>query len=115
MIVGWLTTRSASRANRANALLEWAKQLQASESAARKEASESRDRAERIRDETESEIEAFRTKMESLEVKLRSANALADRLTDTLTSVQSEVWRPQPDIPALRKLVGRPSPGLNGR
>ncbi|GIF16538.1 hypothetical protein [Actinoplanes teichomyceticus] len=110
-----ITSRVAGRTSRTNAMLEWAKQLQQSEQAARKEASESRERADRIRDETEAEVEAFRERLADLEAKLRSANDLADRLTDTLTSVQSEVWRPQPDIAALRNLVGRPATGLNGR
>jgi chromosome segregation ATPase len=110
----WITSRVAGRANRTNAMLEWAKQLQASEQAARKEAGESRERAERIRDETDAEVESFRERFADLESKLQSANRLADRLTDTLTSVQAEIWRPQPDIAALRKLVGRPT-GINGR
>jgi aspartokinase len=111
----WITSRVAGRANRTNALLEWAKQLQASEQAARKEAVESRDRADRIRDETDAEVESFRARFADLELKLRAANELADRLADTLASVSAEVWRPEPDISALRKLVGRPSSGLNGR
>ena len=110
-----VTSRIAGRANRTNSMLEWAKQLQASAQAARKEADESRDRADRIRDETDSEVESFRQRFADLEAKLQSSNRLADRLADTLTSVQAEVWRPQPDIDALRKLVGRPSTGLNGR
>lgn len=114
-MVGWLTSRVAGRASRTSAMLEWTKQLQASEQAARKEAAESGARADRIRDETDAEVESIRAKTGELESKLRSANELADRLMNTLTSVQVEVWRPQPDIAALRSLVGRPPTGLNGR
>lgn len=111
----WITSRVAGRASRQNAMLQWAQQLQASEQAARTEARESRDRAERIKDEAEQDVERLRTQVADLEVRLRTVQALADRLTDTLTSVAAEVWRPEPDVPALRRLVGRPSGGVNGQ
>jgi hypothetical protein len=112
----WITSRVAGRANRRDALLRWAEQLQSSENAARKEAQESRDRADRIKDEADADVERLRSKLNDLQLKLGMANDLADQLTETLTMVSAEVWRPEPDIPALRRLVGRPhSRGVNGR
>lgn len=112
----WITSRVAGRANRRDALLKWAEQLQASERAARKEAYESRDRADRIKDEADSDIDRLRAKLDDLQLKLGMAKDLADQLTETLTMVSAEVWRPEPDIPALRRLVGRPhARGVNGR
>jgi ElaB/YqjD/DUF883 family membrane-anchored ribosome-binding protein len=103
-----ITSRVASRANRDSALLRWAEQLQASEAAARKEARESEDRAERIRDEADSDVRQLRTQLESIQIQLDMAQQAAARLTDTLISVAAEVWRPEPDIGALRRLVGKP-------
>lgn len=112
----WITSRMAGRANRRDAMLRWAEQLQASEQAARKEALESRERADRIKDEADAEIEQLSEKFEHLRVQLRMATEATAKLTDTLISVAYEVWRPEPDIPALRRLVGRPqTPGINGK
>ncbi|WP_327029699.1 hypothetical protein OG989_04035 [Micromonospora sp. NBC_01740] len=108
------TNRVAGRAQRDSALLEWAKQLQASEQAARKEARESDDRAERIKDEADSDVKQLRTQLESIQIQLDMAQQAAARLTDTLISVATEVWRPEPDVQALRRLVGRPG-AVNGR
>lgn len=111
-----ITSRVARRASKDSSMLEWAKQLQASEQEARREARESRERADRIREEADTDVEAIRSQLDGLKAELRSAQALAARLTDTLTMVASEVWRPEPDIPAVRRLVGRPSPpAVNGR
>ncbi|MEV2236711.1 hypothetical protein [Micromonospora sp. NPDC049891] len=115
VVASVVTARVAGRANRDNAVLKWAEQMRVSEAEARREAQESRDRAERIREEADSDVERLRVKMDSLDEQLRRANALASRLTDTLTSVAAEVWRPEPDLAALRRLVGRPSAsGING-
>ncbi|MBM0277800.1 hypothetical protein [Micromonospora tarensis] len=112
----YITNRVAGRAQRDSAMLEWAKQLQASEQAARKEARESDDRAERIKDEADADVQRLRSQLDELHIQLQMATAATAKLTDTLISVASEVWRPEPDIPALRRLVGRPSaPGINGR
>lgn len=112
----WITSRVAGRANRRDAMLRWAEQLQASEQAARREAQESRDRAERIKDEAEGDVERLRGRLEQIQIQLDMAQNAAARLTDTLISVATEVWRPEPDIAALRRLVGRPqAPGVNGR
>lgn len=112
----WITSRVAGRANRRDAMLRWAEQLQASEAAARKEASESRERADRYKDEADAELERLREQFEELRIQLRMATEASAKLTDTLVSVAVEVWRPEPDIPALRRMVGRPSaPGVNGR
>jgi ElaB/YqjD/DUF883 family membrane-anchored ribosome-binding protein len=116
LIASVFTSRVAGRAQRDSALLEWAKQLQDSEQAARKEARESDDRAERIKDEADSDVKRLRSQLDELHIQLQMATAATAKLTDTLISVASEVWRPEPDIPALRRLVGRPSaPGINGR
>lgn len=109
-----ITNRVAGRANRTNAMLEWARQLQASEQAARREAAESRDRADRIKEEADGDVEELRTELNGLRAQLRDARAMAEKLTDTLASVQAEVWRPEPDIHSLRRLVGRRGLGLNG-
>ncbi|MFF0469322.1 hypothetical protein ACFYPX_18060 [Micromonospora zamorensis] len=114
LLASWLTSRVAGRAQRDTAVLKWAEQMQASEAQARKEAQESRERAERIRDEADTDVESLRDKLDDLDVRLRQANQLASQLTDTLTMVASEVWRPEPDVEALRRLVGRPG-GINGR
>ncbi|MEV2239540.1 hypothetical protein [Micromonospora sp. NPDC049891] len=111
-----ITSRVAGRANNTNAMLAWAEQMRASEAEARREARESRDRAERIRDEADADVERLRVKVSELESGLANATKLVERLSDTLTSVAAEVWRPEPDLAALRRLVGRPSaPGVNGR
>lgn len=105
----WITSRVAGRANRRDAMLRWAEQLQASEQAAR-------ERAERTREEADADVERLRGRLEELQIQLDMAQTAAARLTDTLISVATEVWRPEPDIPALRRLVGRPqAPGVNGR
>jgi len=114
VIVSVITNRVAGRASRNTTLLDWAKQLQASEQAARKEAAESRDRADRIRDEADTDVKEIRTELDGLKAQLRDARSMAERLTDTLASVQAEVWRPEPDISSLRRLVGRRPLGLNG-
>jgi ElaB/YqjD/DUF883 family membrane-anchored ribosome-binding protein len=108
LLASIITNRVAGRAQRDSALLEWAKQLQASEQAARKEARESEDRAERIKDEADSDVKQLRTQLESIQIQLDMAQQAAARLTDTLISVAAEVWRPEPDIGALRRLVGKP-------
>lgn len=111
-----ITNRVAGRAQRDTALLEWARQLQASEQAARKEAQESRDRAERIKEEADADVDQLHSRIDEIQVQLDMAQKAAARLTDTLISVAAEVWRPEPDVPALRRLVGRPhAPGVNGR
>lgn len=116
VIASVITNRVAGRASRRDSMLRWAEQLQASEQAARKEAYESRDRADRIKDEADSDVERLRSKLDDLQLKLGMAKDLADQLTETLTMVSAEVWRPEPDIPALRRLVGRPhTRGVNGR
>lgn len=109
LLASVITNRVAGRASRRDNLLRWAEQLRASEEAARQ-------RADRIRDEADADVEELRTKLDGVMEQLREAQGLASRLTDTLTSVAAEVWRPEPDIAALRRLVGRPSaPGVNGR
>lgn len=115
VIASILTNRVAGRAQRDSAVLKWAEQLQSSETAARREAQESRDRAERIRDEADADVEAIRNELNSLKNELREATSLAARLADTLTQVAAEVWRPEPDVDALRRLVGRPGASVNGR
>ena len=123
LIASWITNRVAGRANRDSALLKWAEQLQASEkaakdseAAARAEARESEERADRIKDKADSELVKLREQFDQLEIQLQLATAATARLTDTVISVQTEVWRPEPDIQALRRLVGRPSAsGVNGR
>lgn len=116
VIASIITNRVAGRASRRDSMLKWAEQLQASEQAARKEAHESRGRADRIKDEADTDVERLRSKLDDLQLKLGLAKDLADQLTDTLTMVAAEVWRPEPDIPALRRLVGRPhARGVNGR
>ncbi|MFI2663290.1 hypothetical protein [Micromonospora carbonacea] len=116
IVVSAITNRVAGRASRRDAMLQWANQLQASEQAARKEARESEDRAERIRDEADADVARLRAQITELEGRLERMTKVVGRFTDTLTSVQAEVWRPEPDIPALRRLVGRPSPpAVNGR
>ncbi|MEU4558509.1 hypothetical protein AB0F72_08965 [Actinoplanes sp. NPDC023936] len=115
IIATLITSRVAKRANRTNELLEWARQLKASEQAARKEADESRERADRIRDEADQDVGRLRAEMDQLIEKFAAMRHQAERLTDTLTTVQTEVWRPKPDLDALRQLVGRPSTGINGR
>ncbi|MFI6270743.1 hypothetical protein [Micromonospora zamorensis] len=114
ILASWLTSRVAGRAQRDTAVLKWAEQMQASEIQARKEAQESRERAERIRDEAETDVESLRHKLDDLDDRLRKANQLASQLTDTLAMVAAEVWRPEPDVQALRRLVGRPA-GINGQ
>lgn len=109
-----VTSRVAGRASRTNAMLQWASQLQASEQAARKEAQESRDRAERIREEADEDVERLSGRIDEIQIQLDMAQRAAARLTDTLISVATEVWRPEPDIPALRRLVGKPG-AVNGR
>ncbi|MFI1194095.1 hypothetical protein ACH4T9_12670 [Micromonospora sp. NPDC020750] len=111
-----VTNRVAGRASKTNAMLQWAAQLQASEQAARREARESDDRAERIRDEADADVARLRSQVSELEDRLQQMTSAVTRFTDTLTSVQVEVWRPEPDMRALRELVGRPhGPGVNGR
>jgi hypothetical protein len=112
----WITSRVAGRASRRDSMLQWAQQLQASEQAARKEAQESRDRADRIKDEADADVEQLRSQLDAIQIQLDMAQKAAARLTDTLISVAMEVWRPEPDVSALRRLVGRPQPpAVNGR
>ncbi|MGA4726302.1 hypothetical protein ACPB67_02680 [Micromonospora taraxaci] len=116
IIASVVTNRVASRASRRDSMLKWNQQLRESENAARQEAQQSRDRAERIKDEADSDVQRLRAQLDELHVQLQMATSTAAKLTDTLISVASEVWRPEPDIPALRRLVGRPqAPGVNGR
>ena len=116
LAASFITNRVAGRANRDSALLRWAEQLQASEAAARKEARESEDRADRIKGEADTELAHLKAQFEELKIQLRMATEASAKLTDTLVSVAVEVWRPEPDIPALRRMVGRPSAsGVNGR
>lgn len=116
VIASFITNRVAGRASRRDSMLRWAEQMRANEDAARAEARESRDRADRIKNEADADVAALRTKLDHLQLQLGMANDLAGQLKDTLTMVASEVWRPEPDIPALRRLVGRPhSRGVNGR
>jgi len=97
-------------------MLRWNEQLRESENEARREAQQSRDRADRIKDEADADVQRLRSQLDELQVQLQMATATATKLTDTLISVAAEVWRPEPDIPALRRLVGRPhAPGVNGR
>ncbi|MGK5737285.1 hypothetical protein [Micromonospora sp. URMC 103] len=111
-----ITNRVAGRASRRDSMLKWNEQLRESEQAARREAQESRDRAERIKEEADADVGRLRTQLDELHIQLRMATEATAKLTDTLISVAAEVWRPEPDIPALRRLVGRPqSPGVNGR
>ncbi|MEU4772977.1 hypothetical protein [Micromonospora sp. NPDC023644] len=109
-----ITSRVAGRAQRDTALLEWAKQLKVSEQDARREAQESRERADRIKEEAEGDVKRLRGQLDAIQIQLDMAQQAAARLTDTLISVAAEVWRPEPDVPALRKLVGRPG-AVNGR
>ncbi|MBM0203206.1 hypothetical protein JNW90_08880 [Micromonospora sp. STR1s_5] len=116
IIASIVTNRVASRASRRDSMLKWNEQLRESENAARQEAQQSRDRAERIKDEADSDVQRLRAQLDELHIQLQMATSTATKLTDTLISVASEVWRPEPDIPALRRLVGRPqAPGVNGR
>ncbi|MGW3888879.1 hypothetical protein ACWD69_09330 [Micromonospora chokoriensis] len=116
VVASVITNRVAGRASRRDSMLQWNKQLRESENAARQEAQQSRDRAERIKDEADSDVQRLRSQLDELHVQLQMATAATAKLTDTLISVASEVWRPEPDIPALRRLVGRPqAPGVNGR
>jgi hypothetical protein len=105
-----LTYRAASRATRSSSMLEWTRQLQASEAAARKEAEQSRVRAEAIKKQAETDVGELRSEMAGLHEQIREVRRLAETLTDQLTMVRVEVWRPEPDVEALRRLVGRPSP-----
>lgn len=104
-----LTYQAATRATRTSGMLEWNTQLQAAATEARQEAKESNDRAGRIKRKADQDIRAMSEKTEQLESKLRAANRSADRLADLLATVQTEVWRAEPDITALRRVVGRPS------
>ena len=116
VIASVLTNRVAGRASRRDSMLKWAEQLRASERAARQEAQESRDRADRIKDEAEADVDQLRSRLGEIQIQLDMAQKAAARLTDTLISVAVEVWRPEPDVEALRRLVGRPhAPGVNGR
>ncbi len=108
--VGRMTNRTA----RSGQVLLWAAELQKSEAAARKEAQEARERAQRVKDETESEIEELQTEFEGLKTELRQTRRMAEECNDILAQVRAEVWRPEPNIEALRRVVGRPN-GLNGR
>lgn len=111
-----ITNRVAGRASRRDSMLKWAEQMQDNEQAARQEARESRDRAERIREEADADVQRLRHQLDELHIQLQMATAATAKLTDTLISVAAEVWRPEPDIQAVRRLVGRPSaPGINGR
>ena len=116
VIASIVTNRVAGRASRRDSMLKWTEQMQDNEQAARQEAKESRDRAERIKDEADADVQRLRSQLDELHVQLQMATAATAKLTDTLISVAAEVWRPEPDIPALRRLVGRPhAPGVNGR
>ncbi|MFI6819712.1 hypothetical protein ACIBJE_02020 [Micromonospora sp. NPDC050187] len=118
----WITSRVAGRASRRDSMLTWAQQLRDSETAAReeaqaarREAQESRERAERIKEEADNDVKAIRSEMTGLQAQVQQAREALARMTDKMTMVASEVWRPEPDIPALRRLVGRPnSQGVNG-
>ena len=117
LVTGYLTFKAATRANRANeqnSTLAWAKELRASEIAARKEAEESRERGDRIRDEADADVARLRADVEELRLKLTAASRMVEQVTDKLRMVQNEVWRPEPNMDALRRLVGRPSSGGNG-
>lgn len=107
----FITSRVAGRANRNSTMLDWAKQLQSSEQAARKEASESRDRADRIKEEADSDVEEIRGELEGLRNDLRTARTMVAEMTDKMAMVQAEVWRPEPNVDAIRRLLGRPHPG----
>ncbi len=116
VIASYITSKRAQKATEGTNLLAWANQLRESEQAARSEAIKSRERADRIKDEADADVEQLRGKLDELQTQLRMATAAAARLTDTLISVAAEVWRPEPDIGALRRLVGRPdAPTVNGR
>lgn len=96
-------------------MLRWAAQMQANEQAARAEAQQSRERAERIKEQADRDVEGLRVKLADFETQLEKASVAVTRLTDKLTMVATEVWRPEPDIHALRRLVGRPrADGVNG-
>lgn len=109
----WVTNRVTSRNSRNTTMLDWAKQLQSSEQAARKEAAESRDRADRIKEEADSDVEAIREELDSLKADLRAARSMVAEMTDKMAMVQAEVWRPEPNVDAIRRLLGRPQPGIN--
>ena len=74
-----ITSRVAGRASKTNSMLEWAKQLAASEQAARKEAEESRERADRIRDEAEEDVARLRTELALRNLVGRPATGLNGR------------------------------------
>lgn len=116
IITGLITWRSAQRGSQLTAMSKWVDQLQASEAAAKREAHESNERADRIKREADTDVKALRTDIDGIRQQLRSAQQMIEAMTDKLIQVQSEVWRPEPDLDALRRLLGRPSPGsLNGR
>jgi hypothetical protein len=112
-VIGW---RSAQKGSQLTAMSKWIDQLQASEAAAKREAHESNERADRIKTEANRDIQALRNDVDGIRQQLRSAQHMIEQMTDKLIQAQSEVWRPEPDVEALRRLLGRPSPGgLNGR
>jgi uncharacterized protein HemX len=112
-LIAWV---SARRGSQMTAMSKWIDQLQASEAAAKREAHESSDRADRIKKEADADVKTLRTDLDGIHQQLRSAKQMIEAMTDQLLQVQAEVWRPEPDLEALRRLVGRPAPGsLNGR
>ena len=116
IVTGLITWRSAQRGSQMTAMSKWIDQLQASEAAAKREAHESNERADRIKTEANRDVQALRNDVDGIRQQLRSAQHMIEEITDKLIQAQSEVWRPQPDVEALRRLLGRPSPGgLNGR
>lgn len=113
---GLIAYRSAQRGSQMTAMSKWIDQLQASEAAAKREAQESTTRADRIKNEADADVKTLRTDLDGIHQQLRSAKQMIEAMTDKLVQVQVEVWRPEPDVDALRRLVGRPAPGsLNGR
>lgn len=113
---GLIGYRSAQKGSQLTAMSKWIDQLQASEAAAKREAHESNERADRIKREADTDVRSLRTDLDGIHQQLRSARLMIESMTDKLIQAQSEAWRPEPDIDALRRLLGRPSPGnLNGR
>jgi hypothetical protein len=115
VVTGVLTWLAARRGSHLTAMSKWIDQLQASEAAAKREAQESNDRADRIKKEADGDVKTLRTDLDGIHQQLRSAKQMIEQMTDQLLQVQAEVWRPEPDLEALRRLVGRPTPGLSGR
>lgn len=111
-LASWVTSRVAARASRENTIMAWAKTVRESEEAARR----AEEAARRSQEETQQKLDKLRDQMDDLEDKLRAAQHMVADMTDKLLMVQTEVWRPEPDVAALRRLVGRPAAGgLNGR